>query len=256
MKAKILNNMIDNINKKIDYKSKLLDLGNFTTTSIYTKILLEGNESILFDWIIYFDGVNNEFVSLSLLQLYTSFAKSTIQKLKYNLIKIGFISVKRETKKGCIYDILWKNIYEIVKSINDENNAVKKLILSDQYRISKGLNTKYQKDIETFLNSPFDVDYTKNVKRDKNNDNEHSKSNTVKPIFKKNNTITAINEDERYKQKLFFNLNRIQENINNSTTEGNNDITNSLYNELNLWKNNARAKKIIINYNQNTKLWN
>jgi uncharacterized membrane protein (Fun14 family) len=228
------------------WKKEIIEIGNYTIDSIYLKTLLDGNEISLFDCIVYFDETSQKYVSTSLLQIYTSFSNKTVISLKKNLIKLNFISVIKVTGKGMIFKIEWENICNVIKTLSNETNIVSRLILSDKIRVEKGLKTLNQKNIETFLNTSFDVDYIKSNKDENVNVNDikaivEIKNKALKPLIKKkeNNLVKQFND--------------IQIKLNTCSNLGD---RNTLNNELNRVKLVAKQRQIKITFDKTTQTWN
>ncbi len=214
-------------------KQKIIEMGNFTINPIHLNILLTPSENIIFNIIMHFEDVNQIYISLSVLELYSSFAKSSVIRMKNNLIKMNFIEITKETNKGSIIVIKWKEIYNILKKIDDEKNIVNKLKICDEYRFKQNLNVTNKGNINKYTNSAFDISLN-------NQKPEIERIEQKKGLIKESKDVIVIQ------------LNEIQKQL--EITE---DLTekNELNNEINRLKRLAKSKNKNITFNTNKKLW-
>ena len=214
-------------------KQKIIEMGNFTINPIHLNILLTPAENIIFNIIMHFEDVNQIYISLSVLELYSSFAKSSVIRMKNNLIKLNFIEILKETNKGSVIIIKWKEIYNILKKIDDEKNIVNKLKICDEYRFKHNLNVTNKGNINKYTNSAFDISLN-------NQKPEIERIEQKKGLIKESKDVIVIQ------------LNDIQKQL--EVTE---DLTekNELNNEINRLKRLAKSKNKNITFNTNKKLW-
>lgn len=144
--------------KKSNNKGDILaQYGLFVIHPVNLTLVLTDAEYKLLDAIRHF--VNNGYpVSNSLLEVTHRITNAkSIASNKANLISIGFIKITAETQKGTLYSVLYNNIGEILKTLNNEKNPVNRLILADEYRVKKGLRAINSGLIERYKASNFDI---------------------------------------------------------------------------------------------------
>jgi len=229
-----------------EYKEKIFNLGKYTISPIYFKLLFNSSERDILDFLIHCEDIKKEYVSNSLIRLYSNLSKNTIIKMRNNLIQLNIIRIKKETKKGTIYIINWIELHNILNNLCEESNQIQRLIIADNYRVKFNLEGLNKKLIEEYKNTPFDIDFEK--------DN------------KKIDTIKKESEDtkkaEKFKLKKFAppekDLLLVELNINqNKLNDSNLTLSekNIYQNEINRLKNKAKATNKKITLNRNTEQW-
>ena len=209
-------------------------MGVYTINPILIKNLLTPFESYVFDMIVHFEDIKYKYISYSLIEIYTCLSKNTIPTMRNNLLKMNFITVVCETKKGTVYKIEWDVLYNILKKLNEESNTYKRLLIADKYRTGKGLKSISKSQILKFKKSPFDFKLL-----------ESKKSNENKTLIK-----VGIKKQDN---SLLNRFNEIQ--IKLDEPDIIDLIKNNLNNELNSLKKIAKSKNKIITYNKEAKEW-
>jgi uncharacterized membrane protein (Fun14 family) len=228
-----------------EYKEKIISLGKYTISPIYFKLIFNSFERDILDCLIHFDDIKKEYISNSLIRLYSNLSGSTILRMKKNLIQLNIISVKKETKKGTIYIINWIELYNLLNNLCEESNQIKRLIIADNYREKFNLEGLNKKLIEEYKNTPFDIDFEK----------DNKKIDTIKKECEitKVETIKLKKIATPEKDLLIVELNINQNKLNdlNLTLSD----KNTYQNEINRLRNKAKATNKKITLNRNTEKW-
>lgn len=137
----------------------LITKGHYTVNPFHLKKVLTESEYTLLDIIRYESSISKGYISNTLIELEIGFTKgSSIARLKKNLIALEFIKIIEENKnKGTLYSIDYNVISNIVESLNNERNPINRLIIADNYRTSKGLNSILYKRINKFKDTSFNI---------------------------------------------------------------------------------------------------
>ena len=223
------------------WKKQIIEFGSYTIDPILLNNIINQNERCVLDLITHFEDIKQNYISYSLLELYSHLSINTIRKMKDNLIQLNFISVVSESAKGTIYKINWNVIYNILHDMELETNIINRIIIADKYRTEKGLNSLCNNTIKKYKDSPFDFDLleVKTQKENLEDDKKEIKALVLKPIPKNKNDLLGK-------------FNDIQTKLNDT----NNKLEiNDLNNELNRLKMIAKQKKITIILNKDLQTW-
>lgn len=216
----------------INYKEKTKEIGYYTITPFYFMHLLTLQEIAVFNVIQNSENLNEKYVSHSVIEFNTLIRKATIPQILKNLIQLDFISVNRITTKGTSYLINWENIYNILLNLIKETNNYQSLIISDNYRVEKGLKSICEVQIKKFKNSEFDCE---NVQR------------TIEINENRKSIIKKKNENEEFENKVIDKLNQLAKEKENETDSVK---INNINNEINLIKRNLKTRKIKIEFDR------
>jgi hypothetical protein len=228
-----------------EYKEKIISLGKYTISPIYFKLLFNSSERDILDFLIHCEDIKKEYVSNSLIRLYSNLSKNTIIKMRNNLIQLNIIRIKKETKKGTIYIINWIELHNILNNLCEESNQIQRLIIADNYREKFNLEGLNKKLIEEYKNTPFDIDFEKDNKKIDTikKESEITKVETIK--LKK----IATPEKDLLITELNINQNKLND-LNLTLSD-----KNTFQNEINRLRNKAKATNKKITLNRNTEKW-
>lgn len=228
-----------------DYKEKINKLGKYTLTPIYLKNILEPTENNLFDVLQHLDNIKQQYISISMLSLYSSLSKSTILRAKKNLLNLDFVGVIKETKKGTVYRINYEQIYTLLSKLDEHTNIIKRLIICDEYREAKGLNKINEKLIEMHKETFADVDVEK-----ANRKKPESGTSPGKPI-----KAGKKGKQSEQVERLLNALNEAQK-LKDEADKANNISERDEQNMLiDSYKKQIEKNKIKITFDKNIRIW-
>jgi hypothetical protein len=108
--------------------------GIFLPIPMNLYILLTSTENDMLSMIRHYQSFGQRYISDSLIRLCTGRNKKAIKRAKDSLADMGIIKILGITKKGTEYDIDYEKLCPIVRKLNEERNAVKRLKLADEFR--------------------------------------------------------------------------------------------------------------------------
>ena len=135
-----------NIPKK---EEKFREIGLTLPVPINLYILLNSVESSFLNTIRHYQIFQEKYISDSLIRICTGHDKKTIRKAKKSLIAMGIIKILKVTKISTSYEINYEILYNIIKKLNSERSAYKRLIIADEFRgKDRAIHSKLIKEYE------------------------------------------------------------------------------------------------------------
>ena len=115
-------------------EKKLREEGMNLPVPMNLYILLTNAEHDMLSVIRHYQSFRQKYISDSLIRICTGRNKKAIKRAKDSLVAIGIIKILGITKMGTEYDIIYERLCQIVKELNAERNAFKRLIMVDEFR--------------------------------------------------------------------------------------------------------------------------
>ena len=115
-------------------ENKLREEGMNLPIPINLYALLTSAENEMLSVIRHYQSFGQKYISDSLIRICTGRNKKAIKRAKDSLVAMGIIKILGITKMGTEYDIVYERLCPIVKKLNAERNAYKRLIMVDGFR--------------------------------------------------------------------------------------------------------------------------
>lgn len=132
---------------------KLRRLGLSSIIPINSLLLFTGVENDILNIIRHYTCFGQKYISDSLFRLCTGHCKKAIKKAKDTLKAMGIIKIGKISNLGTEYIVDYSVLCPIIKKLNDERNAYKRLIIVDEFRGEE--RALYTKLIEEYIDSNF-----------------------------------------------------------------------------------------------------
>lgn len=134
-------------------EKKLREAGINLPVPMNLYILLTSIENDVLSVIRHYQSFGQRYISDSLIRLCTGRSKKSIKKAKDSLETMGIIKILRITRKGTEYEIIYETLCPIIKKLNAERNAYKRLELVDEFR--GGEKALHKELIEEYKDTNF-----------------------------------------------------------------------------------------------------
>lgn len=128
---------------------KFRELGLTLPVPINLMILLTNVESDVLNVIRHAQAFQEKYISDSVIRIQTGHTKRSIKQAKDSLASMGLIKIKKITRRGTEYEIIYGTLCKILRELNKERSPCKRLEIADEFRgegksINKGLINEYK----------------------------------------------------------------------------------------------------------------
>lgn len=137
----------------------LRKVGMYLPVPVNCSILLTNAENDVLNMIRHFHLFGQEYISDSLIRICTGLDKKSIKKAKDALVEMKLLEIKAITKIGTAYNIDYREFCNIIKKLNAERNAYRRLEIVDEFRGEKrALRTKLREEYKkTKFNNSLNI---------------------------------------------------------------------------------------------------
>lgn len=134
-------------------ENKLRKLGLNTPMPINSLLLFTSAENDILNIIRHYACFGQRYISDSLFRLCCGRGKKAIKKAKDALEALGIIQIGEICNLGTEYIVDYSVLCPIIKKLNDEHNAYKRLIIVDEFRGEE--RALYTQLIKEYIDSNF-----------------------------------------------------------------------------------------------------
>lgn len=139
-------------------ESALMDMGLYVAHPINMNILLTPNEQMVLNVIRHCKNLKERYISNSVFRVNTGLSEGTVRKARDALIELGIIEQAGEpTPLGIEYNVKYNILCNMIKTLNEQKNPIKRLRMVDKFRGEK--LSRHTKMIEEFQNSELDIKF-------------------------------------------------------------------------------------------------
>lgn len=130
-------------------EKKLRNLGLNIPMPINSLLLFTSAENDILNIIRHYTCFEQKYISDNLIRICTGRDKKAIKRAKDSLIKMKIIKITALTRKGTVYEINFEKLCSIIRKLNNERNAFKRIKIANEFRGEKlKLHKKLEEEYE------------------------------------------------------------------------------------------------------------